>query len=149
MVGCTLEDCLKQFIVAEHVENYHCSRCWHIAGIKYLSSVKENEVAYSSIIILLITAFDYFYVGLSVDLVFFCPFYLKQLTPIYLLLCGSCAFVFQAEIEKLRRCSGQESCDCRRLLHLETLPWSNKFSYTLKQLSIARCPKVHMLIPLF
>lgn len=90
MVGCTLEDCLKQFIVAEHVENYHCSRCWHIAGIKYLSSVKENE----------------------------------------------------AEIEKLRRCSEQESCDCRRLLHLETLPWSNKFSYTLKQLSIARCPKI-------
>lgn len=44
MVGCTLEDCLKQFIVAEHVENYHCSNCWHIAGIKYLSSVEANEV---------------------------------------------------------------------------------------------------------
>lgn len=90
MVGCTLEDCLKQFIVAEHVENYHCSNCWHIAGIKYLSSVEANEM----------------------------------------------------EIEKLRRCSEQETCDCRRLLRLKTLPWSNKFSYTLKQLSLARCPKI-------
>ncbi|KAK9991201.1 hypothetical protein SO802_026186 [Lithocarpus litseifolius] len=90
MVGCTLEDCLKQFIVAEHVENYHCSNCWHIAGIKYLSSAEANEM----------------------------------------------------EIEKLRRCSEQETCDCRRLLRLKTLPWSNKFSYTLKQLSLARCPKI-------
>jgi hypothetical protein len=44
MVGCTLEDCLNEFIIAEHVENYHCSHCWHIAGIKYLSSVGGNEV---------------------------------------------------------------------------------------------------------
>ncbi|XP_059433238.1 ubiquitin carboxyl-terminal hydrolase 27 [Corylus avellana] len=90
IVGSTLEDCLKQFIIAEHVENYHCSHCWHIAGIKYLSSVGANEM----------------------------------------------------EIEKLRVCSEQEDCDCQRLLHLETLPWSNNFSYTLKQLSIARCPKI-------
>ncbi|KAG2716429.1 hypothetical protein I3760_03G125400 [Carya illinoinensis] len=90
MVGCTLEDCLKQFIIAEHIENYHCSHCWHVAGIKYLSSIEANET----------------------------------------------------EIEKLRRCSEQENCDCRRVLHLATLPWSNKFSYTLKQLSIARSPKI-------
>ncbi|XP_018806774.1 ubiquitin carboxyl-terminal hydrolase 27 isoform X2 [Juglans regia] len=96
MVGCTLEDCLKQFIIAEHIENYHCSHCWHVAGIKYLSSIEANET----------------------------------------------------EIEKLRRCSEQENCDCRRLLHLATLPWSNKFSYTLKQLSIARCPKGHISFPL-
>ncbi|KAG6721758.1 hypothetical protein I3843_03G127700 [Carya illinoinensis] len=90
MVGCTLEDCLKQFIIAEHIENYHCSHCWHVAGIKYLSSIEANET----------------------------------------------------EIEKLRTCSEQENCDCRRVLHLATLPWSNKFSYTLKQLSIARSPKI-------
>ncbi|KAG7987325.1 hypothetical protein I3843_03G127700 [Carya illinoinensis] len=44
MVGCTLEDCLKQFIIAEHIENYHCSHCWHVAGIKYLSSIEANEI---------------------------------------------------------------------------------------------------------
>ncbi|XP_050205117.1 ubiquitin carboxyl-terminal hydrolase 27 [Mercurialis annua] len=37
MAGCTLENCLKQFTVAELVENYNCSRCWHIAALKYLS----------------------------------------------------------------------------------------------------------------
>ncbi|KAH1251156.1 Ubiquitin carboxyl-terminal hydrolase 27 [Glycine max] len=42
-VGCTLVDCLKQFIVAEHVENYRCSHCWHNAAIKYLSIMEGNE----------------------------------------------------------------------------------------------------------
>ncbi|KAJ4822209.1 hypothetical protein Tsubulata_013574 [Turnera subulata] len=33
MAGCTLEDCLKQFIVSEKVDNYNCSNCWHSAAI--------------------------------------------------------------------------------------------------------------------
>lgn len=89
-VGCTLVDCLKQFIVAEHVENYHCSHCWHNAAIKYLSVMEGNEV----------------------------------------------------ELEKLRRCSDPESCDCQKMYNLDKLPWSNRFSHTLKQLSIARCPRI-------
>ncbi|GAV88303.1 UCH domain-containing protein [Cephalotus follicularis] len=88
--GCTLEDSMKQFTVAEQVENYRCSHCWHIAAIKYLSSIGENKT----------------------------------------------------EIEKLRRCSGLDSCDCQSSLNLEKLPWSNHFSRTLKQLSIAHCPKI-------
>ncbi|KAL5175746.1 Ubiquitin carboxyl-terminal hydrolase 27 [Glycine soja] len=89
-VGCTLVDCLKQFIVAEHVENYHCSQCWHNAAIKYLSIMEGNEV----------------------------------------------------ELEKLRRCSDPEICDCRKMYNLDKLPWSNRFSHTLKQLSMARCPRI-------
>ncbi|XP_014511633.1 ubiquitin carboxyl-terminal hydrolase 27 isoform X2 [Vigna radiata var. radiata] len=88
--GCTLVDCLKQFIVAEHVENYRCSYCWHNAAIKYLSVMEGNEV----------------------------------------------------ELEKLRRCSEPEICDCRKMYNLDKLPWSNRFSHTLKQLSIARCPRI-------
>ncbi|XP_015955951.1 ubiquitin carboxyl-terminal hydrolase 27 [Arachis duranensis] len=88
--GCALLDCLKQFIVAEHVENYHCHYCWHNAAIKYLSLMERNEV----------------------------------------------------ELEKLRRCSDQELCDCREMCNLGNLPWSNRFSHTLKQLSIARCPRI-------
>ncbi|KAJ0040806.1 hypothetical protein Pint_27039 [Pistacia integerrima] len=45
MFGCTLEDCLKQFVIAEQVENYRCSHCWHIAGIKYLSAMGATEVS--------------------------------------------------------------------------------------------------------
>ncbi|XLR27271.1 hypothetical protein S83_055171, partial [Arachis hypogaea] len=41
--GCALLDCLKQFIVAEHFENYHCHYCWHNAAIKYLSLMERNE----------------------------------------------------------------------------------------------------------
>ncbi|KAL2342962.1 hypothetical protein Fmac_004247 [Flemingia macrophylla] len=89
-VGCTLVDCLKQFIVAEHVENYHCSQCWHNAAIKYLSVMEGNEV----------------------------------------------------ELEKLRRCSDPEICDCRKMYNLDKLPWSNRFSHALKQLSIARSPRI-------
>ncbi|KAI4345147.1 hypothetical protein L6164_012301 [Bauhinia variegata] len=87
---CTLVDCLKQFVIAEHVENYHCSHCWHNAAIKYLSLTNANET----------------------------------------------------EIEKLRRCSDQELCDCQTIYGLDKLPWSNRFSHTLKQLSIARCPRI-------
>ncbi|XP_058087894.1 ubiquitin carboxyl-terminal hydrolase 27 isoform X2 [Magnolia sinica] len=44
MDKCTLEDCLKQFTAVEHIENYHCSRCWHVAATKFLSlKVEENE----------------------------------------------------------------------------------------------------------
>ncbi|ESW31785.1 hypothetical protein PHAVU_002G267600 [Phaseolus vulgaris] len=88
--GCTLVDCLKQFIVAENVENYRCSYCWHNAAIKYLSVMEGNEV----------------------------------------------------EVEKLRRCSDPEICDCRKIYNLDKLPWSNRFSHTQKQLSIARCPRI-------
>ncbi|KAI9108659.1 hypothetical protein K1719_020306 [Acacia pycnantha] len=88
-LGHTLVDCLKQFIVAEHVENYHCSHCWHNAAIKYLSLMGRNET----------------------------------------------------EIDELNRCSKEEFCNCRRLNDLEKLPWSNRFSHTLKQPSIARCPR--------
>ncbi|XP_028755041.1 ubiquitin carboxyl-terminal hydrolase 27 isoform X2 [Neltuma alba] len=88
--GRTLVDCLKQFIVAEHVENYNCSHCWHNAAIKYLSLMEGNET----------------------------------------------------EIDKLNRCSKEEFCNCRKLNDLEKLPWSNRFSHTLKQLSIARCPRI-------
>ncbi|XP_062097401.1 ubiquitin carboxyl-terminal hydrolase 27 isoform X2 [Humulus lupulus] len=90
MVGCSLEDCLKQFTVAEQVENYRCSSCWHIAGIRFLSAIGSDET----------------------------------------------------EIEKLRTCSEQDFCDCRKFLPQDAFPWSNKFSHTLKQISIARSPKI-------
>ncbi|XP_022154189.1 ubiquitin carboxyl-terminal hydrolase 27 isoform X2 [Momordica charantia] len=48
----------------------------------------------------------------------------------------------EMEIEELMKCDGQDSCGCHRLLHLHKVPWSNKFSCTLKQLSIAHCPKI-------
>ncbi|KAF3440501.1 hypothetical protein FNV43_RR18785 [Rhamnella rubrinervis] len=90
MVGCSLEDCLKQFTVAEQVENYHCTHCWHIAGIKYISAIRMDET----------------------------------------------------EIEKLRTCTRENSCSCRELLRLDALPWSNKFSCTVKQISIAHSPEI-------
>ncbi|XP_058759053.1 ubiquitin carboxyl-terminal hydrolase 27-like [Vicia villosa] len=89
-VGCTLVDCLKQFIVAEHIENYHYRHCWHNAAIKYLSFMEGDKV----------------------------------------------------ELGKLRRCSDEEFCDCQKTYNLENLPWSNRFSHALKQLNIARCPKI-------
>ncbi|KAH1032779.1 hypothetical protein J1N35_044953 [Gossypium stocksii] len=95
MAGCTLEDCLWQFVLAEKLENYYCSHCWHSAAIKFLSCKGANEV-----------------------------------------------MPFLIEIEKLKRCSAEESCDCRSFRCLENLPWSNNFSNTLKQLCIARCPKI-------
>ncbi|GAU19681.1 hypothetical protein TSUD_78060 [Trifolium subterraneum] len=89
-IGCTLVGCLKQFIVAEHVENYHCSHCWHNAAIKYLTLMEGNKV----------------------------------------------------ELGKLRRCSDEEFCECRKTYNLENLPWLNRFSRALKQLSIARSPRI-------
>ncbi|KAL5555808.1 hypothetical protein UlMin_038044 [Ulmus minor] len=90
IIGCSLEDCLKQFTAAEQVENYRCTNCWHIAGIKYLCSIGANET----------------------------------------------------QIDKLRTCTKQDFCDCKRVLCQDKFPWSNKFSRTLKQISIARSPKI-------
>lgn len=44
MPGCSVEHCLKQFFVAEQLENYKCSHCWHTAAEKYVSAMDENEV---------------------------------------------------------------------------------------------------------
>ncbi|KAI3841126.1 hypothetical protein MKX03_007854 [Papaver bracteatum] len=41
--GCSVEHCLKQFTAAELIDNYRCNRCWHIAGIKYFSTVDGNH----------------------------------------------------------------------------------------------------------
>lgn len=90
MPGCSLMDCLKQFFVAEQLENYRCGNCWHIAAIKYLSIMKGNET----------------------------------------------------EIERLRLCREQDSCECKHLPSLEAMRWSNSFSRTFKRLSIARSPKI-------
>ncbi|KAG5545432.1 hypothetical protein RHGRI_017798 [Rhododendron griersonianum] len=44
MPGCSLEDCLRKFFLAERLENYSCCHCWHgAAAIMYLSSMDENE----------------------------------------------------------------------------------------------------------
>ncbi|XP_026658090.2 ubiquitin carboxyl-terminal hydrolase 27 isoform X2 [Phoenix dactylifera] len=43
--GCTLVDCLKHFTAVEHLENYHCSRCWHISALKYVSLKAEKNEA--------------------------------------------------------------------------------------------------------
>ncbi|KAI5582268.1 hypothetical protein BDE02_07G074100 [Populus trichocarpa] len=48
----------------------------------------------------------------------------------------------ETEIKRLKSCNEQDSCACHLLVHLENLPWSNNFSRTLKQLSIARSPKI-------
>ncbi|KAK6924184.1 Peptidase C19, ubiquitin carboxyl-terminal hydrolase [Dillenia turbinata] len=90
MAGCTLEDCLKRFVVAERVENYHCSNCWHLAATKYLSTLGRSET----------------------------------------------------DVRKLMSCTRQDNCDCKHIAGVEAIPWSNNFSHTVKQLSIARCPKV-------
>lgn len=89
MAGCTLEDCLKRYFVAERIENYCCSNCWHTAAIEYVSIFKDR-------------------IG----------------------------------IEKLQSCNRSESCECRTLSSLRAFPWSNRFSRTLKQLSIAQSPNI-------
>ncbi|KAL1569566.1 ubiquitinyl hydrolase 1 [Salvia divinorum] len=89
MAGCTLEDCLKRYFVAEHIENYYCSNCWHKAAIEYVSIFKDKT-----------------------------------------------------DIEKLGSCNRGESCQCRTLSSVESLPWSNRFSRTLKQLSITWSPQI-------
>ncbi|KFK30518.1 hypothetical protein AALP_AA7G272700 [Arabis alpina] len=48
----------------------------------------------------------------------------------------------ETDIEKLRSCTGEDLCDCKTSLCLERMPWSNSYSYILKQLIIARFPKL-------
>ncbi|KAJ6825710.1 ubiquitin carboxyl-terminal hydrolase 27 isoform X2 [Iris pallida] len=43
MEGCTLVDCFKHFTAVEHVDNYRCSRCWHIAALKYSSEKLDKD----------------------------------------------------------------------------------------------------------
>ncbi|GER35111.1 ubiquitin carboxyl-terminal hydrolase [Striga asiatica] len=90
MAGCTLEDCLKNFFMAEHVENYCCNNCWHNAAIEYSSVFAEDKTV----------------------------------------------------VEKLQNCNKDDSCVCKKLSSLEAFPWSNRFSRTLKQMSISRSPKI-------
>ncbi|KAL3818824.1 hypothetical protein ACJIZ3_004729 [Penstemon smallii] len=90
MAGCALEDCFKQFFVAENLKNYCCSNCWHTAAIEYLLRFAQDK----------------------------------------------------ANIEKLQCCNKNDICDCKTLSSLEGFRWSNSFSRTFKQLSIARSPKI-------
>lgn len=48
----------------------------------------------------------------------------------------------ETDISKLQNCSKQDNCDCKSIQSLESLPWSNKYSRTFKQLHIARSPKI-------
>lgn len=48
----------------------------------------------------------------------------------------------EADIEKLRCCSEQDSCDCKNISSVGALPWSNNFSRTFKQLHVSRAPKI-------
>ncbi|KAF5745178.1 ubiquitin carboxyl-terminal hydrolase 27 [Tripterygium wilfordii] len=48
----------------------------------------------------------------------------------------------EADIERLRMCDDQDSCNCQRIPHIEKLPWSNNIPCTIKQLFIARFPKI-------
>ncbi|VVB09711.1 unnamed protein product [Arabis nemorensis] len=48
----------------------------------------------------------------------------------------------ETDIEKLRSCGGEDLCDCKTSLRLERMPWSNSYSHILKQLIIARFPKL-------
>ncbi|KAJ9541105.1 hypothetical protein OSB04_027611 [Centaurea solstitialis] len=41
--GCSVDDCLKKFFVAERLENYFCTHCWHAAAMKY-SLLNQNEI---------------------------------------------------------------------------------------------------------
>lgn len=53
-----------------------------------------------------------------------------------------CCPYHQTNIEKLRCCTEQDSCDCKNMQRVGALPWSNRFSRTFKQLHVARGPKV-------
>uniref|UniRef100_A0A1J3GQN0 ubiquitinyl hydrolase 1 n=1 Tax=Noccaea caerulescens TaxID=107243 RepID=A0A1J3GQN0_NOCCA len=48
----------------------------------------------------------------------------------------------ETDIEKIKSCGGDDHCDCKTSLHLERMPWSNSYSHILKQLIIARFPKL-------
>ncbi|CAH9109759.1 unnamed protein product [Cuscuta europaea] len=43
---CRVEDCLRRFLVAEQLESYYCSHCWHIAAIKYASKIIVDQGPY-------------------------------------------------------------------------------------------------------
>ncbi|KAI3798562.1 hypothetical protein L1987_33839 [Smallanthus sonchifolius] len=90
MPGCSIKDCLKQFFVAEQLENYFCTYCWHTTALKFSFLLNKNET----------------------------------------------------DTEKLQSCSKQDTCDCKDLSSLGSLPWSNSYSHTFKQLHIARSPKI-------
>ncbi|XP_030516446.1 ubiquitin carboxyl-terminal hydrolase 27-like isoform X2 [Rhodamnia argentea] len=46
------------------------------------------------------------------------------------------------DIMKLKSCSGGDFCDCQNQFNLEMLPWSNDFSRTIRQSTIARPPEI-------
>ncbi|CAE6151784.1 unnamed protein product [Arabidopsis arenosa] len=48
----------------------------------------------------------------------------------------------EIDIEKVRSCGGEDQCDCKTSHHLQRMPWSNSYSHILKQLIIARFPKL-------
>lgn len=48
----------------------------------------------------------------------------------------------ETDIEKVKNCGGDDKCDCKTSHHLQRMPWSNSYSFILKQLTIARFPKL-------
>ncbi|KAL5703610.1 ubiquitinyl hydrolase 1 [Ranunculus cassubicifolius] len=48
----------------------------------------------------------------------------------------------ETQIEKLKSCPKEDFCSCKNLFPEKAELWSNKFSYTVKQLHVARCPKI-------
>uniref|UniRef100_A0A7C9ES80 ubiquitinyl hydrolase 1 n=1 Tax=Opuntia streptacantha TaxID=393608 RepID=A0A7C9ES80_OPUST len=48
----------------------------------------------------------------------------------------------QEEIRRLSSCGEEDGCNCRNISSLEAFNWSNQFSHTFKQLSIAHCPQI-------
>ncbi|KAF3545600.1 hypothetical protein DY000_02009115 [Brassica cretica] len=48
----------------------------------------------------------------------------------------------ETDIEKIKNCGGDDQCDCKASHHLQRMPWSNSYSFILKQLTIARFPKL-------
>ncbi|CAN6824888.1 unnamed protein product [Brassica oleracea] len=48
----------------------------------------------------------------------------------------------ETDIEKIKNCGGDDQCDCKASHHLLRMPWSNSYSFILKQLTIARFPKL-------
>ncbi|KAF8098525.1 hypothetical protein N665_0264s0028 [Sinapis alba] len=48
----------------------------------------------------------------------------------------------EVDIEKVKSCGGDDQCDCKISHHLQRMPWSNSYSFILKQLTIARFPKL-------
>ncbi|CAH8369344.1 unnamed protein product [Eruca vesicaria subsp. sativa] len=48
----------------------------------------------------------------------------------------------ESDIEKVKSCGGEDQCDCKASPYLQRMPWSNSYSFILKQLTIARFPKL-------